>query len=72
MSLWLHESSHNSKTCIELSVGRVSSHTGDDGVIGTLARGQAVGVTGIKREISTSILHVGLCKQQHNSSSSDT
>lgn len=56
VSLWLHESSHDSKAGIELSVGRVSGHARYDGMVGTLPRGKAVGVSRVKSEISTSIL----------------
>ena len=57
VSLWLHESSHDSKAGVELSTDRVSGHAGNDGVIGTLARGETVGVARVKGEISTSILY---------------
>jgi hypothetical protein len=57
MSLWLHESSHDSKAGVELSTGRVSGHSWYDGMVGTLPRGEAVGVRGVKGEISTSVLY---------------
>ena len=56
MSLRLHESSHDPKAGVELSIGGVGGHARYDGVVGTLPRGEAVGMVRIKREISTSIL----------------
>ena len=56
VSLWLHESSHDSKAGVELPIGGVSGHTRDDGVVRAFARGNAVGMGRVKREIGTSIL----------------
>ena len=56
MSLRLHEASHDSKAGVELTRRGVGGHAGDDGVVGALARGDAVGVGGIQGEISTAIL----------------
>ena len=57
MSLWLHESSHDSEAGVELSIGGVSGHARYDGVVGTLPWGKAVGVARVKGEISTSVLY---------------
>ena len=44
VSLWLHESSHDPKAGVELSIGGVGGHARYDGVVGTLPRGKAVGM----------------------------
>ena len=57
VSLWLHESSHDSKAGVEMSIGGVSGHAGYDGVVRTLPWGEAVGVARVKGEVSTSVLY---------------
>ena len=56
MSLRLHEASHHTKAGVELTGRGVGGHARDDGVVGALARSDAVGVGGIQGEISTAIL----------------
>ena len=44
MSLGLHESAHDAEGAEEGSVAPLGGQAGDDGVVGPLGRGQAVGM----------------------------
>lgn len=56
MSLRLHESSHDTKVGIELAGRGVGGQARNDGVVRALARGNAVRMGRVKREISSTIL----------------
>jgi hypothetical protein len=50
VALWLLECAHDAKGAEEVAVG-VGGDARDDGVVGPLARAQAVGVRGIQQEV---------------------
>ena len=54
MSLGLHEPAHDAEGAEEGSVVGPGGKAGDDGVVGTLARRQAVRVALRQREVGTS------------------
>ena len=57
MALWLHKSSHHSKTSKQVTRSSVCSHSWYDCVVGSFSRGQDIWVEWIKGEIGSSILH---------------
>ena len=57
MPLWLHESSHHSKTSEQVSTASMCSHSWYDGVVGTFTRGQDVRVLWIEGEVGSSVLY---------------
>ena len=57
MPLWLHESSHHSKTSEQVSTASMCSHSWYDGVVGTFTRGQDIRVLWIEGEVGSSVLY---------------
>ena len=64
MPLWLHESSHHSKTSEQVSTCGMCSHSWYDGVIGTFTGGQDVRVPWVKGEVGSSVLYTSTIEKR--------
>ena len=65
VALGLHEGAHDTKTGEQVALW-VGDHARDDGVVGPLARAQAVGVLGVQDEAVAAVLQAEAAPLRHD------